>query len=140
MHAPDAFRLAEGFIVLMRSAGIDAYFDWDSGYHTDDHRPDSEEDLMLRIKEADICMFLCSEQALLLPGCRRAFEFALSLNRPLYVVHTRSGNTEWKPQIQSVYSQLTVQDSPHASGSFIVKVLDMGLSQLWKMIHSVENL
>lgn len=138
-HSLDSFRMVEGFIILMRQAGIDAFFDWDSGNLTDESRHEMVRDMKVRIAKAEIFILLATENSVEDETCRRAYEFASIINRRIYVVHTISGKTEWKPPIPK-YDQLSIERTMRNVDKLTVKVLEHRRQQLWNSIGNVWQL
>ncbi len=130
-HSLESFRMVQGFIVLMRRAGMDAYFDWESGLITDDLRYHVNRDTKVRIAKADVFILLATEKSVKDPGCMKALEFASIINRRIYVVHTTSANHEWKLDDERVFNQLSIERSMKAIDRYTVKVLEKRRRQLW---------
>lgn len=137
-HALEAFRMVEGFIVLLRKAGVPAYYDWNSGYVVDAERHNPEYDLKIRVAKADLCFFLCTESSVTSEQCLKAYKFASLINRRIYVAHTLSGETEWALQVSDIYNQLDIDRGP--GGAPRVKVLNQERRRLWVAINSESQL
>jgi hypothetical protein len=139
-HSLDSFRMVEGFIVLMRRAGIDAYFDWESGNMTDEFRHGVARDVKVRIAKADIFILLATEGSVNDESCARALEFASIINRRVYIAHTISGTTEWKINNTGKYNQLTIERSMKTIDKFSVKILEHRRRQLWATVGNASLL
>ena len=138
-HALESFRMVEGFIVLMQKAGIEAYFDWESGNFTDEFSRDALRDLKNRIARCEVYLFLSTEQSLASSSCLKSLEFATLINRKVYDVQTFAGDMEFFIRPNGKYSQLAVERT-HGTRNYRIRVLDKQYTKLWVPITNVSQL
>lgn len=135
-HAPESFRMAEGLIVMLRKAGIEASFDWDSGYFTDEENASVARDLKARIASSDVLLFLSTAHSVVSENCLMALRFASLVNRPIYEVRTTcDDSTHMLRQVQA-YNEMTIEVSKGVPPRYLVRVQEPRHNQLW---HSITN-
>ncbi len=139
-HVTEAFRMVEGFVVLMRCSGIDAYFDWNSLYMTDEERSEGSLSVDARIAKADVFVFLATEGSVHSKECLRQLEYAESVKRTIYIVNTKTKNTFWSINTQTRYDELSVELQSRFSGRFKVRVREKSRNNLWVPISSSRQL
>ena len=137
-HAPDDFRFVEGLIVLMRKAGLDLYFDWDSGALPGVSREERKKQVQERIANCDLFFLIATENYLSVPYCRQDLEIAKSLKKKIYVVPTAMDGLVYGTEYIGIYHELTVQKT--VQGRFVVKALDTDRKNLWRTINSIDLL
>jgi hypothetical protein len=140
IHSLDAIRLVEGLIVLLQEVGIDAWFDWHSGYFSDSRRPEYEREQLVKVSNAQTCIFFCTKGSISSECCRHAYDLAVALDRQVYVVLTQSGDQKWEPMGIDSYNQLTIQQVSPTSNSFVAKIRDKRFNRIWKQISSEAQL
>jgi hypothetical protein len=139
-NEPTSFRLAEGFIVMMRKAGVEAFFDWDSGYYTDEAKSGIARDLKTRIAASDVFILIVTEQAIHSEYCLKALKFASLINRRIYVVNTSDGKQAYRLPNDADYHQLTISRSVGIPPRYLVRVKDQHHEQLWRNVKNSSQL
>lgn len=140
-HASDAFRFVEGFIVMMRKAGIDAFYDWESGFLTDEVSGSPFRDLKVRVAAAQVFIFLATEQSITSADCLRALHFAKLINRHVYAVDTCSGKRVFSLPDDEQCHQLSVEKKIiRGSTSYLVRVQDRRYERLWQTVKQASQL
>ncbi len=139
-HAFESFRFVEGLIVMMRKCGVDAFFDWQSGFFTDAVSGSPARDLKVRIAAAETFVFLATEQSVASEECLKALRFAAMINRRIYVVETTVGKQVFSlPDIKK-YHILTIETSKGEIPQYLMRVQDPRHSQLWFVVKDGSQL
>lgn len=139
-HAVEDFRLVEGFAVLMWRAGIDTYFDWNSGMELGLTHETSVRRVKERIALCNTFVILATGMSESDPLCMREIEYASAIHRRIYVAATRCGGTDYGSGFIGKYSELTIERSMQQAGPLLVKTLDTNRKHLWRTIPSVSQL
>lgn len=137
-HAPEDFRLVEGLFVLMQKAGLDCYFDWDSGSRPGTSRHTRLLQIHDRLMAADVVFIVASANYRSVPYCQEDLAIAENLKKKIYLVSTSTEDTVFGTEFSGVYSELTVHRT--VQGRFVVRVLDIDRKNLWRTISTVDIL
>ena len=139
-HATEAFRMVEGFIVLMRSANIDAYYDWSFASLTDEERSKESIDEHARIDMADVFVFLATEQSIQAKHCLEELEYADMKDCSIYIVPTKTSNTYWSPSTLKRFNELSIEFQSRTAGRFVARIREKERPNLWIPISSAKQL
>ena len=139
-HSMESFRMVEGFIVLLQKAGIDAFFDWESGAFTDEFRNGAMRDLKFRIARSEVYIFLATENSIRSETCLKSLDFASIINRKVYIAQTTAGTKEFGFSPPHKFDLLTVERENSRSQRFGVKILEKQRQNLWLPITNVSQL
>jgi hypothetical protein len=137
-HAPDDFRFVEGLIVLIRKAGLDLYFDWDSGDRPGRSREERKKQVQERIANCDLFFLIATDNYMSVPYCRQDLEIAKTLNKKIYVLPTTVDGAVFGSEYIGIYNELAVQKT--VQGRFVVKALDTDRKNLWRTINTIDLL
>lgn len=139
-HAQQDFRLVEGLIALLWKAGIDAYFDWNSGFEIGQSKETKPMKVKERLALCNAFIYLATEDSLFDLSCRQELEYATILRKRIYIVSTHYEKKEFGKELVGIYNELAIELSAKESGTLTVRALDMDKRHLWRSVSSANQL